>query len=537
MSTPSNLSGEPGESSPSRWPVFAFHATVGLVAAVFFTIFLFVPIPTLLANLADGAGYYLQIARHAAHGKWFTFDGVNPTNGFHPLWMIALVPVFKAVEATPEAYFRAAGLLVVGLLTLASFLFHRALRRMVPPLAAAVAGAGFLVFAFANLNLMESAIFLVFVAGLLLYGVSSLATSRITSARAFGFGLLLGGVILCRLDAGFLAVAIGVAGLAEVARATEKQDPLRVLVLVVLGACVVVLPYLLLNYARFGSPVPVSGRLESTFPHTDFRTILEGLASLGKLRLAILLFAMGYGMARIVASRGRPPRATPTSRPILFALDVLAATTLVHALNEVLFVRWRLYWHFVLLVPLFALLIAVTWSRYWPRISQVRRSGVLLLVCLAIAGEGAYAIRRMTSGKSSRGWRAATYEASLWIRANTAETDRVAAPIPEIVGFFSGRGVVDLSGLCNDLGIQKAMASQTLGAYLRASGVRYIFLSKAIPPAPGTGHGAFHLTFKSGYFGTPSEPLRISEEDEAYRSFATTEGDEGPSAYRLWRWQ
>jgi hypothetical protein len=53
--------------------------------------------------LASGAGvtredgyYYLQIARNAALGHGSTYDGVTPTNGYHPLWMLALVPVFRA---------------------------------------------------------------------------------------------------------------------------------------------------------------------------------------------------------------------------------------------------------------------------------------------------------------------------------------------------------------------------------------------------------------------------------------------------------
>jgi hypothetical protein len=537
MTNVSDVAGKVSEGPDGHLPGLAFHGTLILATSVFFAIFLFVPIPTLLENLADGAGYYLQIASNAAHGKWLTFDGVNPTNGFHPMWMIVLVPLFKAVETTPESYFRLAGIMVVGFLALASFLFHRALLRVLHPLAASVAGACFLVFAFANINLMESAIFLFFFACLLLLGLGSVASDRMTSARAFCFGLLLGGVILCRLDAAFLALALGGAGLLQISREVEKRGPLRVLALVVLGACLVVLPYLLFNYVSFGSPVPVSGRLESTFPHTNFQTFIEGLNWLGKLRLAILTIACVYWAARIAVRLGWSPRVTPVSRPILFSLDVLAAATLVHALNEVLFVRWRLYWHFVLLIPLLSLLVAAAWSFYWPRIPAFLRNGVMLVVCLAIGLEGAFAIHRVISREASHGWRAATYEASLWIRANTMESDRVAAPTPEIVGFFSGRGVVDLSGLANDMGIQEAMSNQALGPYLRASGVRYIFLSSASPPSASMEDVALEFFFDSDYFHTRSEPLRVSRVDEVYRSPVISGKENMPGAFTLWRWR
>lgn len=53
------------------------------------------PIQFLLSNyLVDDAFYYFQIARNITHGLGSTFDGINPTNGYHPLWMLLLLPIF-----------------------------------------------------------------------------------------------------------------------------------------------------------------------------------------------------------------------------------------------------------------------------------------------------------------------------------------------------------------------------------------------------------------------------------------------------------
>ncbi|MGZ4726103.1 MAG: hypothetical protein ACXWB2_00140, partial [Acidimicrobiales bacterium] len=38
----------------------------------------------------DDAFYYFGIARNVAHGHGSTFDGIDPTNGYHPLWMLVL---------------------------------------------------------------------------------------------------------------------------------------------------------------------------------------------------------------------------------------------------------------------------------------------------------------------------------------------------------------------------------------------------------------------------------------------------------------
>src|SRR5882672_9277037 len=52
----------------------------------------------LISWLTDDTFYYLQIARNVAGGAGFTFDGIHRTNGFHPLWMFLLVPLFSIVH-------------------------------------------------------------------------------------------------------------------------------------------------------------------------------------------------------------------------------------------------------------------------------------------------------------------------------------------------------------------------------------------------------------------------------------------------------
>ena len=49
--------------------------------------------------VADDAFYYFTIARQLAAGHGATFDGLAPTNGFHPLWLLLLTPVFALTGA------------------------------------------------------------------------------------------------------------------------------------------------------------------------------------------------------------------------------------------------------------------------------------------------------------------------------------------------------------------------------------------------------------------------------------------------------
>ena len=43
---------------------------------------------------SDDGFYYFQVARNLAGGAGFTFDGLNPSNGFHPLWLFVITPLF-----------------------------------------------------------------------------------------------------------------------------------------------------------------------------------------------------------------------------------------------------------------------------------------------------------------------------------------------------------------------------------------------------------------------------------------------------------
>ncbi len=63
------------------------------------------PIEQLLVTVADDSFFYLQIARHIAHNGQSTFDGINPTNGYHPAWM-ALMTLFAKLGADKEVLLR-----------------------------------------------------------------------------------------------------------------------------------------------------------------------------------------------------------------------------------------------------------------------------------------------------------------------------------------------------------------------------------------------------------------------------------------------
>lgn len=79
--------GSPG----ALWWVLAAGLLIRLVLA-------FTNLPTLIMlNVPDDTFHYLKIAQNIAAGYGSTFDGFHPTNGYHPLWMGLLIPLFRAL--------------------------------------------------------------------------------------------------------------------------------------------------------------------------------------------------------------------------------------------------------------------------------------------------------------------------------------------------------------------------------------------------------------------------------------------------------
>jgi hypothetical protein len=62
----------------------------------------------------DDAFYCFQIARNLAHGNGLTFDGITPTSGFQPLWVLLLVPIYWCCGQDPVLPLHVAGLVLAA---------------------------------------------------------------------------------------------------------------------------------------------------------------------------------------------------------------------------------------------------------------------------------------------------------------------------------------------------------------------------------------------------------------------------------------
>ncbi|MCX7924951.1 MAG: hypothetical protein N2554_03955, partial [Fimbriimonadales bacterium] len=99
-------------SSSEVYPVLSYVALFLMAIVVFYAkgwFYLTGDIRAVVSSVPDDTAYFYKIAWNVVQGKGLTFDGINPTNGFQPLWLYVLLPLAWVMrDAAPEAYFRAA---------------------------------------------------------------------------------------------------------------------------------------------------------------------------------------------------------------------------------------------------------------------------------------------------------------------------------------------------------------------------------------------------------------------------------------------
>jgi len=79
----------------------------------------------------DDAYYYFKVAQNVSEGHGSTFDGLNPTNGYHPLWMLVNVPIFYLAQYDLILPLRILILVLAGLRAATSILLYHLLRDVV----------------------------------------------------------------------------------------------------------------------------------------------------------------------------------------------------------------------------------------------------------------------------------------------------------------------------------------------------------------------------------------------------------------------
>lgn len=494
----------------------------------------------LVSLMPDDSSYYFLVANHIAMGVGSTFDGVNMTNGYHPLWMmictlLAWMTGGGAIESAAGMVFYARILLVVQMcIGLAAVLMvWTAVRRLtfLPPASAAVVP---LLFAlpwqlYAMGDGLESALTLLFWAGMFYFLPRLKPFTGKVGGDDFAFGALLSIGFLARLDHAILCVAIAIVaiGLQCTGRFPgehgEGRRPwLEFLLKTFLWAFPVVMTaalYFGINHVYFDSMTPISGKLKSSAPEPGFyhQWLLQYPVS----------FLFGAVVVLGVVLAGKRLSTDPDLRLVLYCS---AAFVVLHGLNTILFMRWAVHvWHFTgWYVPL-AIVVAVLASTI--PVGRVFTAGV---VCFGIAAIALNFV--FLAGREGRAFQARSFDAALWTRENITDGRIIGMSDSGVFGAFRGGAVVNLDGVINNRAYQDALVEGGLEFYLEESGVDFI-AHHAVPlNRLQSGYGVYEYTRRSHLHQQSGGTILLHEHEEMYRSDPFHDG-RGEMVFVIWRYQ
>ncbi|MGQ0604979.1 MAG: hypothetical protein ACT4QE_25145 [Anaerolineales bacterium] len=427
-------------------------------------------------TLPDDAYYYFMLAHHTVQSGVVSIDGLNTTNGFHPLWYVVLLPIFGPADALTDTHIHMAlslaslfdGVAVWSL----SQIGARLTRQERYGVLAGVLYAANPTVVLQTVNGLETALGMACLTLFWLQAVRCLEREG-TARQLGGLGLLGGLMFLARSDSVFfLALTVLSLGLFWGWPMGLKRSALIGLV-----AALVALPWFLWSYSvtgqwlqESGVAVPYAIRVRFELMHgADLWTwAAEALRQLGAgyfwLRGdPVAMPLMGGGVVWLVTiglllglqvRRSQPPWPLHVIAPLLLAGGLLIV---VHA-----GLRWYPRpWYFLPMAAVFAVSGALVAASY-----RIRRSLALGLLAgwLAYCGITGYGFWQV----GLYPWQKEMLLGSLWLRQHVPAGERAASFNAGIYAFYSGRVVLNLDGVVNSAAYQ-AVRERAIADYLDQS--------------------------------------------------------------------
>jgi hypothetical protein len=396
----------------------------------------------------DDAFFYFGIARNLAHGRGSTFDGLHPTNGYHPLWLaVCTLPHLLGFDDDVAVRIDVS----IGILALlgAAISILKILERQEAGFApkavvllALFSPFGITVFA----NGLESSASVLFLA-LLLERLDAHGKDLFAEPvrPRIEIALLACGAFLSRTDAVFLLPWLGGWMLVRswnLRRAAQMLGP----------PIAVVAAYMAVNQLAFGAATQVSGDLKRVTPN--------GLAVV----MTIALLAAPFLFARQTPSGWlqRTPAFVSRTFPMLgFVCSLLAYYQG--------FQRYQQLWYFV-----GPILFGVTLLAHLVMDADAdgKKSTARTIVAIAALGVIANVVDVLRPGRYAMN--AAQREAGVWVRDNVPNDAVLGSWDSGAIGYYSHRNVINLDGEANSVAYARALRAGKSAEWAKDERIDYV---------------------------------------------------------------
>lgn len=447
----------------------------------------------------DDGFYYYQIARNVARGAGSTFDGTNLTNGYQPLWLILLVPIFWIARSSVDAL--SMGIVLQGIALACTLIILFVTARLRYGVVASLLGA-LLWLVWMAQESFKGLEFSIHALGICVIGLVYLAwfANSLPSRHApyLLLGLACSLAFLARIDtlllAMILGIDLGVRGLRGKNLGWGHWLLFAVPVLITVSA------YVLINQIFFGHVAPVSGVVKATWSQTLllrdplFQSYgwlgakLENLSwSLQGLPRAFSVFVVigTFGTSALWLARWLP-RVPARWRDALTRVLGPLTPFVVYSVASYLLLGVILHgnlpmspWYYVIQPWLTAMLVVALFdalrhcrSMKYPSVQRLVQfsSGGVLVLLVAILGFQLWSVDQFMA----RGMR---YEplnvGAEWARTHLAPNAVIGSWNAGAIGYLSERRTVNLDGLVNSFDYFEHTRFD-LCSYWRAQGITHL---------------------------------------------------------------
>ncbi|MBN1401901.1 MAG: hypothetical protein JXA74_13755 [Anaerolineae bacterium] len=444
-------------------------------------------------SVPDDAYYYFKIAQNVSLGHGITFDGLAPTNGFHPLWMTLIAPIWWAAEQHDSELPVHLALTLGALLDLCTIIGIWGLARMLIP-RRLVCSLVVLAYAWnpynaaASVNGLETSVgSALFVWSLLTWAHMRLAPEP-HQADWLVLGVLWSTLLMARTDY-LVIIAPCALDLAWRFRYFWKRAwP------VTIGA-VVLLPWLAWNLLTFGSVTQVSGNAYPYYLHALWQaqshTLTEWLTHEVRLGYGILanlarlsgfgkgIVPLAFAIAWLVSAAALDRRRSDdwTQRRWLLLSGLLWPT--VGSVSLLFFhglVRWMyIPWYFV---PT-SILLTLWFGALLNRLASQHISWAVILAGVYLGFQIQHAVSLWSQGGMWASARQAIERQTPRYLALCERYDTLGITDSGYAGYYLPCRVVNLDGVVNNDAFA-AIVRGEFKQYLDRSGIDYVALNDIV---------------------------------------------------------
>jgi hypothetical protein len=358
-----------------------FSVYLNLMFLLFTAALLFTQsIENLLNIVPDDAFYYFKIAENVAQTGKLTFDGFSNTNGFHPLWLLFILPINFLLELSPANYVKVILLIQLLLCFTSSKLLLKRIKTIYFS-ATVIIIFGYFFFKFIGnyLNGLESSLLFFLYTLLFCYCFDNHIAQTDSKENYIVLGILSGLIVLTRLDQIFLVSSFII--YIFVSRNKPFKNRLFDSFRYSGGFLFFFIPYIIFNFVYFDSIMPISGKLKSTFPHISFSIKLL-YDCLNKVTVIALLSILWVAIAKFKNIKF-------VGKPLSGIFIIFGLTVLSHFLHTVLFMNWAAFsWHYSFYIFFILLVFLEPVENLLARFQKNKRMAVAIIIFLIINAFG-----------------------------------------------------------------------------------------------------------------------------------------------------